>query len=82
MTKPDLSPEHLQRMSLTEVIAELRQNLKYIDQQIDETFPDPKEAEAFRAHIAPILAEHGADHAALDEMEAELLSAASPAGTA
>jgi hypothetical protein len=85
MQKPDLSYERMQRLSLAEAINELRENLEYIDRQIDEAFPDPDEAAAFRAHIAPILAEHGADHAALDEMEAGLtglLDRAPAAGTA
>ena len=85
MQKPDLSYERMQRLPLAEAIDALRQNLEWIDQLITDTFPDPKEAEAFRAHIAPILAEHRADHAALDEMEAGLtglLDRAPAAGTA
>jgi hypothetical protein len=82
MPKSDLSTERMQRLPLHEAINELRQNLIWIDQLITETFPDPKEAEAFRAHIAPILAEHRADHAALDAMEAGLLDLVPTAGTA
>jgi hypothetical protein len=62
----------MQRLPLAEAIGELRRNLIWIDQLITETFPDPAEAAEFRAHIAPILARHRADHAALDAMEAGL----------
>jgi hypothetical protein len=82
MQQPDISPERIQCLPLHEAIAELRRSLIWIDQMITEAFPDPDEAEKFRAHIAPILAEHRADHAALDEMEAVLLDLASTAGTA
>jgi hypothetical protein len=83
MTKPDLSPERLQHMPLLDAVDELRQNLKRIDRQVDEAFPDdPQEAAEFRAWIASFLAEHRADHAALDEMEAGLLTIQPTAGTA
>jgi hypothetical protein len=83
MPKPDLSPERLQRLPLTKAIDELRQNLEWINRQVDEAFPnDPQEAAEFRAFVASFLAEHRADHAALDEMEAGLLAIAPPAGVA
>jgi hypothetical protein len=82
MPKPyDLSAR-IQHLPLDEAIDELRENLKRIDRQVDEAFPDnPQEAAAFRVWVASILDAHRAGPAALDKMEAGLLRLKSPAGT-
>jgi len=70
--------DELRSMPLPEAAQALRRSLAKLEQLIDDTFPDEEERAAFRAAIAPILAEHRADAAGLDELEAGIRQLKAP----
>jgi len=77
-----IDPDQLRNLPLPEAVRALRQSLTDLKQLIASTFPDEEEREAFRHAIAPILAEHRADAAGLDELEAGICANAPAQGTA
>jgi len=74
--------DRLPNLPLPEAVQALRQSLSDLEALIDSTFPDEEEREAFRRVIAPILAEHKADAAGIDELEAGIRVMAPAQGTA
>jgi hypothetical protein len=82
MPKPDISPERMQRLPLTEAIAELRRHHDHIQQQIDALDFSDEEREAFRDWVETFLAKRHAGPDALDEMQVSLLAIKPAAGAA
>ena len=82
MPKPDISPERMRRLPLTEAIAELRRHYDHIQRQIDALDFSDEEREAFRDWVETFLAKRHAGPDALDEMQVCLLAIKPAAGAA